>query len=125
MSAVNSTSRAMQSMSGISRESVGRAMFAGDSGELVGERARAMSQRMPGARQCAKNDFRYDDRAERAEMKPFRLRLLHRLDQDEERQRRIIRYRFDVFRREPAIGRGGHQPVTELAHAPGAIGKQP
>ena len=75
--------------------------------------------------QRAKNDFGDNDRAERTEMKSFRL-LLHRLEQDEERQRRIVRKRLDVIRREPAIGGGGRrQPVTKLLDAEGAIAKQP
>ena len=53
-----------------------------------GDRKAAM--REPRARKRAKHHFCDNDRAQRAEVAAF-LRLLHRLEQDEERQRRIVR----------------------------------
>ena len=53
-------------------------------------------------------------------MKSFRL-LVHRLEQDEERQRRIVRKRFDVSGRERAIGRRGGEPFKNCWALPGGF----
>ena len=76
------------------------------------------------ARERSENDFRYDDRAEQPEVQTFRLRLVHRLEQDEEGQRRIVRKRFDVRGGQCAVRRLGSQPLAKLIDAVAAVGEQ-
>jgi hypothetical protein len=96
---------------GHTRENVGRIMPAGQ----FGERAEFLFG--PRRSQRAENDFSYNDRAQRAEMKSLSRRV-HRLEQHEERQRRIVRKRLDVGSGEAAIGGGGRaQPLPKLLDA--------